>query len=315
MPLHAQSETRHERANARQVLLRLATILVFATLTLCLSGCATWYSLTNQPEEPTSSLPKPKSSPDTVAIETIFLRLTAEDDLRWGEVWARIDEQSLDIELRRRLDQNGIRGGVINGELPLVVDHWVEKAAQAIKTDVLEQASIAADVSTHVQTLRCRTGKRKELAVRSKRDGSIVLLHSDGKLARGQEFAEPTMLFDVRTTPNFDGSARIRLLPEIQYGPLLPVYLGGDMAFRREMRRKSKSWEELAVSVNLTPSQTLLLTSTDPPRGLGEHFFYSETAEKKQDRIVLLLRMVSTQVDPLFDPDSVEAATKAAESN
>ena len=278
-------------------------------------GCATWYHLNHQPDEPSSKLPAPKSSPDAVTIETVFLRLNSEDDLQWNDVWTRIDEQSLNIELRRRLDQNGIRGGVINGELPPVVDHWVERAAQAIQSDVFEQASIAADVSTHIQTLRCRTGKRKELTIRSQREGSIVLLHSDGKNAKGQVFEQPSMMFDLRTSPNVDGSARIRLVPEIQYGQFVPTFLGGDMAFRREMRRQSQTWEDLAITANLTPGQTLLLTSTEPPRGLGEHFFYSMTAEKKVERTVLLLRMVNTQIDALFAPDSIQAASDAAESH
>jgi hypothetical protein len=282
---------------------------------LSITGCATWYNLKHQPEEPTNNLPAPKSSPDVVTVETIFLRLNAEDDLQWQDVWARIDEQSLDIDLRRRLDQNGIRGGVINGELPPVVDHWVERAAQAIQSDVFEQASIAADVSTHMQTLRCRTGKRKELTIRSQRQGSISLLHSDGKNAKGQVFEEPTMLFDLRTSPNLDGSARIRLVPEIQHGQFVPTFLGGEMAFRREMRRQSETWDDLAVTVNLAPGQTLLLTSTEPARGLGEHFFYSQTAEMKFERTVLLLRMVNTQLDALFDPNSIKAAADASEAN
>ena len=81
------------------------------------------------------------------------------------------------------------------------------------------------------------------------------------------------------------------------------------------MRRQSETWGDLAISLNLVPGQTLLVTSTDPPRGLGEHFFYSETAEKKSERTVLLLRMVSTQLDALFEPDSIRAAKDATESH
>ncbi len=282
---------------------RCFPLLMFALGVVCAPGCAHWYKLDHEPQAITKSLPPPRPSPDIVTIETVILRLNGDDELRWNEVWPRIDEQAFGIELRRKLDTNGIRGGIIHGEFPIAVDAWVEKAAQAQKSDLFEQASIAADVSTHVQTLRCREGVRKDLSIRNVQDQSITLFLSDGQYVRGRTFERPLMIFDLRAYPLRDGAARVKLIPEIQHGQPVPTFIGGDFAFRREMRRPAESWDSLTIQAILSTGQTLLLTSTDPPRGLGEHFFFSQTAERKIERTVFLLRMVGTSTDKLFAVD------------
>ena len=102
---------------------------------------------------------------DSVVVEAIFLRLSALHEPALQKIWNEIDEQSIDIAVRRQLDANGVRAGIITGELPSELHQWLAEADRRLKEDTLEQARIGADVSSHVQRLQCRNGRKKELIV------------------------------------------------------------------------------------------------------------------------------------------------------
>ena len=65
-----------------------------------------------------SDLSASSSHLETIPLEFTFLRY-AEADIELGdELWQVIDEQCLPTSLRHRLNGNGIRAGVIRGEIP-----------------------------------------------------------------------------------------------------------------------------------------------------------------------------------------------------
>ena len=286
----------------------IALSIVFGSL----SGCAHWSHVTNTPKKPEAGLKSPKAPADAVAVDLIFLRLGAEQESELEWVWRQLDQQSIDMKMRRQLDLNGLRAGVIRGELPIVMQRWVEQAHQKVSTDLMEQAALAADVSSHVQKLQCRAGKRKEIVVRPQRSVPLVLLRHD-EVAKGKSYEDPMLLFEMKTLPKPDGSASIRLTPEIQYGPMLPNFVGQDFAWHREFRRANDLCTEASVEAHLQPGEILAIAGTQTPLGIGEHFLWTETSEKKKERVVLLIRYTGSQIDELFSPDSNEAAKQAME--
>ncbi len=277
-----------------------------------ISGCAHWSNILDAPKKPEAGLKSPKAPADAVGIDLIFLRLGAEQESELEWVWRQLDQQSIDMQTRRLLDANGLRAGVIRGELPIVMQRWVEEAHQKVSTDLMEQAALAADVSSHVQKLQCRAGKRKEIVVRPQRNVPLVLLHHDG-VAKGKSYDDPMLLFELKAMPKPDGSASLRLTPEIQYGPMVPNFVGQDFAWHREFRRANDLRVEAAVEAHLQNGEILAISGTEVPFGIGEHFLWTETSDKKKERLVLLIRFTGTQVDELFSPESTEAAKQAME--
>jgi hypothetical protein len=57
----------------------------------------------------------------------------------------------------------------------------------------------------------------------------------------------------------------------------------------------------------------LVVSSTMPPKSVGEAFFVSQTAQKTKDHVLLLIRVAETQLDDLFAPELVEQARTLTE--
>ena len=103
-------------------------ILLFLFVFLVASGCQTPFAnsfLTTVSSEAVQKQTDTRSNPsathnrlETIPLEFTFLRY-AEEDLELGdELWQVIDEQCLPANLRHRLNGNGIRAGVVRGNLP-----------------------------------------------------------------------------------------------------------------------------------------------------------------------------------------------------
>ena len=54
----------------------------------------------------------------TIPVEVIFVRCSAEDRQLREAIWEHVDEQVISDERRRALNANGLRVGVVTGQLP-----------------------------------------------------------------------------------------------------------------------------------------------------------------------------------------------------
>lgn len=280
----------------------------------CLGGgCASW-SNEKSTESNSQLLPPRQLNPDSVLIETVLVRfpLSAEEEL--SEIWRLTNESVCDWDLRRRLDQNGIRTGVILGGLPQRIRQQLENTAEKQTTDALEHAGLAADVDNKMMQLQCRSGRRKDLLVKPEmREAFTILSTSEGKYVTGETFDRATLLFDLRATPHGDGSATVSLTPEVQHGEHRQTFVSTEFGVRPEMRRGVRSWGELKLSVKLWPGQILMVAGTFPPKSLGSSFFVSQTADHSHEHVLLLIRLAESQLDDLFAPDVAEQAQAMAE--
>ena len=285
-----------------------------AGLLLCWQGgCAHW-SQEKAVDRDANLLPPRQLNPDSVKIETVLVRFPSTATAELDALWRLCNEGISDLELRQRLDKNGLRAGVIMGELPQVIRQQLEDTAHKQTTDALEHAGLAADVDNKMRKLQCRAGRRKDLLVKPELSEPLTVLSTrDGKHVSGETFSRATVLFDLRAMPHGDGSATIELTPEVQHGEHRQTFVHTDFGTRPEMRRGIQSWPELKITAKLQPRQVLLLASTSPPKALGNTFFVSKTAEHSEERVVLLVRLAETRLDDLFAPELVEQAHAMAE--
>lgn len=249
-----------------------------------------------------------------MVVETVFIRFPLDKSEELASVWDRADESIFDISFRRQLDQNGLRAGVLLGELPQAIRDQIHETSMQQSTDALEHAGLAADVDNKMRKLQCRAGRRKDLIVRREiQDPLTVLSITDGQTVTGETFLQPTVLFDLRAMPHGSGEATLDLTPEIQHGQQRQAYVSTEFGVRPEMKRAQQVYRELKLSVKLRPGQVLLMSGTEPAKALGQAFFTTKTADRSEERVVLLVRLAETQLDELFAPEEIEQAKAMAE--
>jgi hypothetical protein len=279
-----------------------------------LSGCSLF---TSDSETTTTSsgpvLPTPQMSVDAVLVDVQFLRIPEERAQEIEQFWQSTDEQVVELQTRKKLESNGIRVGMIPGEMPPIVQQWLMETQKRLSEDTLEQASVASSTSLVPKQLTCRAGKRKELMLHSVQDRWLPVVYQESDSLRGDTFEAPEFIFNLTAIPHGDGRATVRLVPEVKHGQVRNMVIGSEAAFRFDWQRQRRTFDELATQITLSPGQTIVISGTEPARGLGNHYFVAETAQRLKQRVVVLLRVSGTRLDDLFDPEGVSSAERSAQ--
>jgi hypothetical protein len=272
---------------------RSFVILALASVT----GCSTW-SATTVPE-----LPIPRLPHDSVVLEAAFVRVPSGHPV--DGLWQKTDEQLFDSDTRRNLTANGIRCGVVGTQLP---DELRDLMSAARRDHPLgEGESLSTDSVTAVyRKLQNRSGERSDLIVVPEITGRKVVLFSEEGRIRAETFNEGQALFAVRSYPSGDGTVRVELVPEIKHGEVKHQWVPGNGTLRHDVGRQTSAFDPLRVSAVLSPGQTLLVTSSDEPKGIGSLLFVRGTGETSE-RLILLIRLAQTQYDDLFAPEQTAA--------
>lgn len=289
---------------------RLSPVLL--VLAIACAGCAQW-SADRETGGTASLLPPPSKSLDSVGIETVLVRFADDRSTQLDSMWGMVDETIFDIQFRELLDKNGLRAGLLIGELPKVLREQIDETAHDQNTDAMEHAGLVADADNKMRKLTCRAGRRKDLIVRREVNDPLTVLTTMDKVVSGETYERPAVLFDLRARPHGDGRATVELTPEIQHGDQRQSYVSTESGFRPELTRAQKSWPELKLSVKLSPSQILVVSGTQPTKALGNAFFKTRLADGSHENVVLLVRLAETQLDDLFAPDQIEQANAMAE--
>lgn len=282
---------------------------------LSVCGCASWKneSKTEDSNMATSLLHPQKAVTDSATIDSILVRFDENSYVELEQIWRSVDETVIEINQRRLLDQNGLRVGVIRGELPKQILDQIAAIEKRQKNEVVEQIGLGSESDSRVKTLMCRTGKRKELIVRRDINRPLsVFTTLDGSLS-GNSFDRAAALFGMTLYPHDDGSVLVELVPEVQHGEAHNTYVSTEFGMKQELKREAKVWKQLKIQAPLTPGELLVVAATSPSKAIGHAFFTSENINQKEEKVVLLLRLTSSQIDDLFG-NTVEQARAFMES-
>ncbi len=309
--MHLNQRARKRKAHAQHG----RWLLLFFGLAVALGGCAQWSKESASTEVARPILAPPQMSPDSVVVESVVVRFPQTQLEVIEDLWKRVDESILPMQVRRELAANGLRCGVIENELPATIRNRLNELSDASVSGTLEQAGLAADIENLANRFQCRAGVRKEVHVRRELLGpAIVICNREGNM-EGASYEDAAMLFDMRTIPHGDGTATLNLTPEIQHGEARKTFVTSDVGMRPEMRRDQKSWEQLKIKAKLRQGQILVIGGNGQPTApnLGRAFFVTHTAESSDEQALLLVRLAATQLDELFHPEGVRAAQAASE--
>ncbi len=276
---------------------RRRTALLVLPLLATVGACSTL----GPPENP-SPLEPVRMPPESCALDIFFVRFPLGDEEANVDLWNEIDEQQLPNEVRRELTRNGFRVGVVSGQMPMTLARLLELEGKPVARGPCQQVSIAALESApkvvrhHVQI---RAGRPRQIVASGVQEELPVLLCSaDGVCGRTYPDAQPSLA--LTTFPERDGRVRLELVPELHYGDYAQRYTGHQYAFRAEMSRSQRAFEETAFSASLRPGEMLLVGSLPArPGSLGDRFFTQEVSGRKEQKL-LVIRLSQTQHDPLF---------------
>jgi hypothetical protein len=247
-------------------------------------------------DAPTADAARSAPAARTIHLEVLFVRCDEHDQLLREELWTFVDEQSLGDPLRRSLNANGIRAGIVTGHLP---PHLAERfaAAEEPSGDV-----VGVDPMLARRLLQLLPGRRSELVTASHLESLVLLEQCAGEI-RGATYhdATPQLALEARTAA--DGRVRLEAVPEIKHGPIEKSWAGEDGMFRLETGQRKHRMDHLGVDVTLPPGGLLVLgCAGDAAASVGDGLFRDHGRGDRTTVRLLAIRPLARGVDPAFAP-------------
>jgi hypothetical protein len=243
----------------------------------------------------------PEVGSNAVVYETAFIRWPGKSGQDEDELWKVLDEQFLPPHIRHELAANGLRAGILSDPLPEAVRNSLDASSNPLAVITDQNAVPGSEVLTRRERRQSPAGAREEIEVLPPSDGQRVVLFNEVGRVRAISFEQPRGYLKLKLEPLGDGRVRIDSVPVMEFGEPKQRIIGGQNAYRVEVRAEREEFASLAIGTTLLPGQTLVLTATDEKKGLGGTFF-ADRFEAEQDRLLLLLRIAETGVDELFAP-------------
>ena len=235
----------------------------------------------------------------TLPIEVFFLRCE-QDHAGHDDLWARVDEQLVDETVRRRLAANGLRAGILLGQLPEPILAALEPPVSAGEGSPPPSVN-TADANPPVvrRVLRLLPGRESEL-VSLKSIPDLVVLEQEEDGLRGANYADAVPHFTLKAWPAADGRVRVDLVPVIRHGPMERSFVGEDGAFKLETSQRKRVLDRLRCEVTV-PADGLLIVGPvgDQGASVGDALFRPRSPGRAETRL-LALRPLAPGVDPMF---------------
>lgn len=271
---------------------------------LCGSGCA----LYNPVVSPTTGkiLQPTLMPPGTVALEVFSICLPPESPEMAKSIWAEVDEQDFPVNVRRQLEKNGFRAGVLAGEIPPALSQLLDLKGQpgaAGEVQHVNIADLATPARVTIQHMQTHAGQRYEIAASSVLEKMPILAAEAGEI-HGQTYEQAQGVFDMHVTPQPDGRVQVELVPEVHHGQSKQRWVGDQSIFRLEPGRPKRAFDELKLATTLGPGAMLLLGSRPERQGSLGHYFFLESngRDDRFDQKLVLVRICQTQHNDLVSP-------------
>lgn len=287
--------------------------LVAAWALLLCAGCSSWLDTKSTGESPLVPL---VSVPESVHLDIVFLHYSENDELLDRQLWQRIDEQQLPLDVRSRLQANGFRAGVLGTQLPAELEQRLKLTDKPQSTETkLTAEDLDRESPVRQRSLQVRAGRRTNIICVGEQQKlpelSVLMRGANGEVA-GKTYRKVSGLFATRAFPEGDGRVRLELTPEIEHGDPQRRYDPSEGVLRIDFGPAKEPLESLKIEATLTPGQMLVVASSpDRPGSLGRQYFTSVAGDKKLCKL-LLVRVARTGYEDSFDESSGPSASDTA---
>ena len=155
---------------------------------------------------------------------------------------------------------------------------------------------------------QCRLGTGEVIEVLPHRAQPAIVLLSENGCVRADKLDKPRGFFMVTPDAQPDGRLRLEFVPGIDHGELGKHYVSSQGGVRVDVRREQQLYNVLAFQSPVNPDQTIVITSTPEPKGIGATFF-ANRFESSAEQLMLLIRVARAQRDDLFLPSEQPLVT------
>lgn len=292
-----------------------AICFILAILTGTLTSCLPLK--TSRTEEDgtfeTKKLERVVLPPKSVTIDVIIVRVPYQNREILQSLWNDVDEQELDWEFRKKINQAGFRAGIIGASIPNSLSQLLMLKGKPLRQSVEEEIIVSDEESTSFSSSKpytLRAGIKSVIEIQNELIPSIpILVFDDGDLkAKNYDNARPSLTVSSDLIP--DGSVRLNITPLIQYGSqqLVTKYQHGQLI--RVSEQPTKTFDDLKCSLYLRPGQFLVMGALDNKyKRLGNYYFSKGDDDLEQK--ILVIRLLVTQHDgQLYQFPSFEELSK-----
>jgi hypothetical protein len=291
--------------SSRSCLTRLSSTLCIAALAGCRFVAVPPVAMLDGVDDhalPSGSTAAAKPAPRTIPIDMVFVRHQEQDPQLTDELWQLADEQILPDDVRRRLNANGLRAGIVAASLPpALAARFTAAGSGSPGESRLDSALIEAPAVVQ-RTLRLLPGRDNEI-VAAAGVAEMILLERNDDGVEGDTYRDASAIFALRAWPAADGRVRMQVSPLIKHGPHERSWVGDEGAFRLETGQRRRTLDALRFEVEASSESLLLIgCSGTPSASAGDTFLRGHGGVR-----LLALRPLARTADPLFSTDEVQA--------
>jgi hypothetical protein len=273
--------------------------LLLSILFAC--GCGQWKQ---PPESPLVAPVASRPNHSHAEIELLVIKVRPEQESLVEQMWEELDSQRLTIAQRKRLGDNGIRMGVAGQTLPIAIQQLIQdvKTREEVEHNVAEMATSEQTVRN---LLRIRPSQRFDCILTSTRPRIAWLLNDDGYLI-GKDHRDGRCELGVRVYQSNNKSVRFHIDHEILLNEQKPTYgiNNGTMVFQSLNAREIIG--PLSYDVEMRVGESLVMSSSTPPKGIGKEFFCGQATDDYVRKIVCI------RLRDFPDGQGVESSTSIA---
>jgi hypothetical protein len=234
--------------------------------------------------------------PKRCALQVAYLTRPLHDPALQVSIWNVADEQAVAPEVRRALEVNGLRVGLITGALPADV----EALLNASGPDKVDRSQVVLP-----------DGDRTLLSLSEPTPTASLLLSSDNR-AYGKDYQDASGWYRVTAQQEGPAGVALRFVPEVHHGPIQhsfgAVPTGGSLVPQRFMVKdgqEEETFRELAATLTVQPGQVAVLgCRSDRLRSLGTFLFTKPelNSDRLLQRVLLVWASRSSQGLPALEP-------------
>ena len=271
---------------------RLVIAMMILVAAFILPGCTVLLS-TPPPSDVKSFLKAVETAPDSVTLEIFHVRLPAADRELDEELWQAVDEQSVDVGLRRRLVRNGFRVGVLGGALP---DGLARQLNLQSELPEVSSERVITDQSANPTVVRrvLQLNRHESATIQSSdlHDKLHVLFATDSGL-QGHSYRQAQASFSLRAAAAPGQRITVELNPELHHGEMRNRYAGSDQGiFMVTPSRERESYEQLNLKIELAPGELLIVSCLPDASGSLGNVFHSQSHNGPTEHKIVLVRML-----------------------
>lgn len=220
--------------------------------------------------------PPDRITRDTIQLEVLLLDRPENDPLLGRILWDDVDEiGAVELNVRERLNSNGLRVGVAGSTLPQALQTLLESSRKGLT--FLPEDKRRLSNSPPIMLL-AGTDTLVKTTPPARRSINIT----GGRLNKPLELNDAVCAFRVKANRLQDGWARLEFTPEIHHGANRVRHQANDVGWEMRASQDIELLYDQRFEIMLNVGETAVVSCGQPdPNSVGHHFFSNESGEQR----------------------------------